>query len=203
MITSNLINVHTHTTTAKFILYVILERAEYEKKNTFLISQTYIAKICDTSNKTVNRELKYLQEEGYITYKKALYNNLTTTEITLTDKSIQLITPHRTQNKPQDLTQTEAISKTIQTSTETQEIALKPSNNIISVEASPIVAEATTPQAETLQEQYNRLSKVNKHNCKYLQKCNFTEFYVKLAVEDYKIPIEIIEGIKNNEVVIN
>lgn len=105
MILNNIINVNTRTATAKFILYAILERAEYVKSNTFFITQTYIAKLCATSTKTVKRELQYLQEQGYITYNKALYNNLTTTQITLTEKSIALISrPQDTQNKPQNKT---------------------------------------------------------------------------------------------------
>lgn len=102
MILSNLISVETHTSTAKFILFAILERADYEKKNTILISQTYLSKLCSTTPKTVNRELKYLQDEGYITYKRALFNNITTTEITLTDKSIAILNAEasKTSNKP-------------------------------------------------------------------------------------------------------
>lgn len=92
---SNILNVKTHTVTAKFILYVILKCTEYENKNTILMSQTYIAKLCSTTPKTVNRELKYLQDEGYITYKRSQLETefyaTTTTEITLTDKSIAIL----------------------------------------------------------------------------------------------------------------
>lgn len=107
MILSNIINVETHTATAKFILFAILERAEYEKRNTILMTQVYIAKLCSCTKQGVNKELKYLQENGYITYKRSLYNNLTTTEITLTEKSIALISrPQadvpKTENKPQN-----------------------------------------------------------------------------------------------------
>lgn len=106
MILSNLISVETHTSTAKFILYAIFERADYEKKNTILISQTYLSKLCSTTPKTVNRELKYLQDEGYITYKRALFNNITTTEITLTEKSIAILNAEASKaiNKPQNKT---------------------------------------------------------------------------------------------------
>ena len=106
MILSNIINVETHTATAKFILYAIFERAEYEKRNTILMTQVYIAKLCSCTKQGVNKELKYLQDEGYITYKRALFNNLTTTEITLTDKSIAILnaeaskTSNKSQNKP-------------------------------------------------------------------------------------------------------
>lgn len=104
MILSNIINVETHTATAKFILYAIFERAEYEKRNTILMTQVYIAKLCSCTKQGVNKELKYLQDEGYITYKRALFNNLTTTEITLTDKSIAILNAEasKPQNKPQN-----------------------------------------------------------------------------------------------------
>ena len=104
MILSNLISVETHTSTAKFILFAILERAEYEKRNTILMTQVYIAKLCSCTKQGVNKELKYLQEQGYITYKRALFNNLTTTEITLTEKSIAILNAEasKTSNKPQN-----------------------------------------------------------------------------------------------------
>ena len=104
MILSNLISVETHTSTAKFILFAILERAEYEKRNTILMTQVYIAKLCSCTKQGVNKELKYLQEQGYITYKRALFKNLTTTEITLTEKSIAILNADvpKPQNKPQN-----------------------------------------------------------------------------------------------------
>lgn len=118
MILNNLISVETHTATAKFILYAILERAAFEKRNTILMTQVYIAKLCSCTKQGVNKELKYLQEQGYITYKRALYNNLTTTEITLTEKSIALISnPQETQIKPQNKT-IKAESRQPQTETE-------------------------------------------------------------------------------------
>lgn len=140
MILSNLISVETHTSTAKFILYAIFERAEYEKKNTILISQTYLSKLCSTSQKTINRELKYLQEQGYLTYKRALYNNLTSTEITLTDKSITILNAEasKTSNKPQN--------KAIKTEeTQPQADATKTSNK---PQNKPVKTEARQPQAE-------------------------------------------------------
>lgn len=139
MILSNLISVETHTSTAKFILYAILERADYEKKNTILISQTYLSKLCSTTPKTVNRELKYLQDEGYITYKRALFNNITTTEITLTEKSIALLpSPQEAQNKPQNKT---IKTEETQPQAEDAKASNKPSNK-------PVKTEPRQPQAE-------------------------------------------------------
>lgn len=139
MILSNLISVETHTSTAKFILYAILERADYEKKNTILISQTYLSKLCSTTPKTVNRELKYLQDEGYITYKRALFNNITTTEITLTEKSIVLLpSPQEAQNKPQNKT---IKTEDTQPQADVPKTENKPSNK-------PVKTEPRQPQAE-------------------------------------------------------
>lgn len=137
MILSNLISVETHTSTAEFILYAIFERAEYEKKNTILISQTYLSKLCSTSQKTINRELKYLQEQGYLTYKRALYNNLTTTEITLTDKSIAILNAEAA--KPQNKT---IKTEETQPQAEDAKASNKPSNK-------PVKTEPRQPQAET------------------------------------------------------
>lgn len=202
MILSNIINVNTRTATAKFILYAILERAEYVKSNTFFITQTYIAKLCATSTKTVGKELKYLQEQGYITYKRALYNNLTTTQITLTEKSIALISRQQeAQNKTQETAQTQAVNKTICNNKKTQETALKQAAEG-EKENYTNSTEAEETADATLQEQYNKLSKADKMQCKILQESNFNKFYVKLAVEDYKIPFDVIQGIQNNKIVI-
>lgn len=87
------------------VLSFILQRCKFENKNIVKIEQTYIAQETLYSRQTVSTELKYLQEQGYITYKRALFNNLTTTEITLTEKSIALISrPQETQIKPQNKT---------------------------------------------------------------------------------------------------
>lgn len=165
MILSNIINVNTRTATAKFILYAILERAEYVKSNTFFITQTYIAKLCATSTKTVARELQYLQEQGYITYNKALYNNLTTTQITLTEKSIALISrPQDTQNKTQETAQTQAVNKTICNNKKTQETALKQAaegekeNYTNSTEAE----ETADAHKITFEEMYKQLNSIQK-----------------------------------------
>lgn len=127
MILNNIINIETHTATAKFILYAIFERAEYEQRLTILMSQTYLSKLCSTTPKTINRELKHLKDEGYITYKRALYNNLTTTEITLTEKSIAILNAEtsKAQNKPQNKpVNTEASQPQAETE-KTQETAPK------------------------------------------------------------------------------
>ncbi|CDB11706.1 unknown [Bacteroides sp. CAG:633] len=125
-----------------------------------------------------------------------MYNNLTTTEITLTEKSIALISrPQDTQNKPQETAQTQAVNKTICNNKKTQETAPKQA-------AEEHVSEAEETADATLQEQYNKLSRADKMQCKILQDSNFNKFYVKLAVEDYKIPFTIIEGIQNNKIVI-
>ena len=155
MILSNLISVETHTSTAKFILFAILERADYEKKNTILISQTYLSKLCSTTPKTVNRELKYLQDEGYITYKRALFNNITTTEITLTDKSIAILNAEasKTSNKP---VKTEAD----QPQADVPKPQNKPQNKPINTEPRQPQAEAEkTPQTAPKQVELAKASK--------------------------------------------
>ncbi len=90
--------------TSRIILYAILDKASFEEKSSVKIGQTYLSENYCISTKTVGKELKYLQEQGYITYKRSLYNNLTTTEITLTDKSIAILNAEasKPQNKPQN-----------------------------------------------------------------------------------------------------
>lgn len=109
------------------VLSFILQRCNYEKKNVIKIEQTYIAQETLYSRQTVSTELKYLQEQGYITYKRALFNNLTTTEITLTEKSIAILNAEtsKAQNKPQNKpVNTEASQPQAETS-KTQETAPK------------------------------------------------------------------------------
>lgn len=175
MILSNIINVNTRTATAKFILYAILERAEYVKSNTFFITQTYIAKLCATSTKTVKRELQYLQEEGYITYNKALYNNLTTTQITLTEKSIALIS---TQNKTQETAQTQAVNKTICNSKKTQETDLKQA-------AEQEEKVNTDAHKITFEEMYKQLNSIQKScvNVLLRAKTEYPSLYIQDAQE--------------------
>ena len=88
------------------VLSFILQRCKFENKNIVKIEQTYIAQETLYSRQTVSTELKYLQEQGYITYKRALFNNLTTTEITLTEKSIANLNDEGSKalNKPQNKT---------------------------------------------------------------------------------------------------
>lgn len=92
--------------TSRIILYAILDKASFEEKSSVKIGQTYLSENYCISTKTVGKELKYLQEQGYITYKRSLYNNLTTTEITLTDKSIAILNAEasKPQNKPHNKT---------------------------------------------------------------------------------------------------
>lgn len=219
MITKNL-NLKRRSTHC--VLSFILQRCRFENSNVVKIEQTYIAQETLYSRQTVSTELKYLQEEGYITYKRALFNNLTTTEITLTEKSIAILNAEA--SKPQN--------KIIKTEdTQPQADVPKPQNK---PQNKPINTEPRQPQAEvermrqtakkqaaeeqteipqtpinahetqeiSLQEKFNRLSRVNKIQCKILKDSNFNENYVKLAVEDYKIPFEVIEGIQNNKIVI-
>lgn len=121
------------------VLSFILQRCKFENKNIVKIEQTYIAQETLYSRQTVSTELKYLQEQGYITYKRALFNNLKTTEITLTEKSIALISrPQETQIKPQN--------KTIKTEeTQPQADVPKPQNK---PQNKPIKTEPSQPQAE-------------------------------------------------------
>lgn len=192
--------------TSRIILYAILDKASFENKSSVKIGQTYLSENYCISTKTVGKELKYLQDEGYLTYKRALYNNLTTTEITLTEKSIALISrPQadvpKTENKPQNKpVKTEADQPQAEVERMRQTAQKQAAEEQTEIPQTPINAHET--QEISLQEKFNRLSRVNKIQCKILKDSNFNENYVKLAVEDYKIPFEVIEGIQNNKIVI-
>lgn len=130
------------------VLSFIFQRCNYEKKNVIKVEQTYIAQETLYSRQTVSTELKYLQEQGYLTYNRALFNNLTTTEITLTDKSISILNAEaaKPQNKP---IKTEAS----QPQADVPKTENKPSNKTIKTEADQPQAEAekTPKQAKTEQ----------------------------------------------------
>lgn len=127
--------------TSRIILYAILDKASFEEKSSVKIGQTYLSENYCISTKTVGKELKYLQEQGYITYKRSLYNNLTTTEITLTDKSIAILNAEA--SKPQNKPQNKAIkTEETQPQADVHKTENKPQNK-------PINTEASQPQAET------------------------------------------------------
>lgn len=90
--TKNL-NLNRHST--RIIFKFILEAAKLENSNVIKIEQTRIARETLYSRQTVAKGLKYLQENGYITYKRSILQTViystTTTEITLTDKSIAIL----------------------------------------------------------------------------------------------------------------
>lgn len=87
------LNLNRHST--RIIFNFILDKCKLENTNVIKIEQTRIAKETLYSRQTVSTELKYLQDEGYITYKRSLLETefyaTTTTEITLTDKSIAIL----------------------------------------------------------------------------------------------------------------
>lgn len=103
MITKNL-NLNRHST--RIIFKFILETCKLENSNVIKIEQTRIARETLYSRQTVAKGLKFLKENGYITYKRSLLETefyaTTTTEITLTDKSIAILNADflETENKP-------------------------------------------------------------------------------------------------------
>lgn len=105
--TKNL-NLNRHST--RIIFKIILETCKLENSNVIKIEQTRIARETLYSRQTVAKGLKYLKENGYITYKRSLLETefyaTTTTEITLTDKSIAILNAEasKTSNKPQNKT---------------------------------------------------------------------------------------------------
>lgn len=192
MILHNLINEHLHSATSKLILYAILEKAEFEKKNTIKIEQTYLAELCNTSAKTVNRELKYLEEENYLTFQRSIYNNLTTTQITLTEKSVNLIngnTSTEKQNKAQISTKTNQSDKDIIREKKIAEKADKQpktkNNNKV---------EQTTNMEQNIQQHYNiqelkneysKLDRIQRDCLKVISSCT-DDSYLQLYVDDAK-----------------
>lgn len=182
MILHNLINEKLHSATAKLILYAILEKAEFEKKNTIKIEQTYLAELCNTSAKTVNRDLKYLQEENYLTFKRSTYNNLTTTQITLTEKSVNLIncnTSTEKQNKAQISTKTNQSNKDI---AKEKKIAEKANKQPKTEDDKQV---CNNNSIEELKNEYQKLNRTQRDCLKVISSCT-DDSYLQLYVDDAK-----------------
>lgn len=60
----------------------------YSQTKTY--QQTYIANHLGITRMTVGRALKWLKEEGYITYKRDKYKEAITTKFTLTEKALKV-----------------------------------------------------------------------------------------------------------------
>lgn len=192
MILHNLINEKLHSATAKLILYAILEKAEFEKKNTIKIEQTYLAELCCTSTKTVNRDLKYLQEENYLTFQRSTYNNLTTTQITLTEKSVNLIngnTSTEKQNKAQISTKTISNNKDIAKEKKVLNKALKQPKTEDNKQV------CNNNSIEELKNEYQKLNRIQKDCLKVISSCT-DDSYLTLYIKDAKennVPEQLIQ----------
>lgn len=181
MILHNLINEKLHSATAKLILYAILEKAEFEKKNTIKIEQTYLSELCNTSTKTVNRELKYLEEENYLIFQRSTYNNLTTTQITLTEKSVNLIngnTSTEKQNKAQISTKTNKPNKDI---VREKKIAEKADKQPKTKDNKQVINNSI----EELKNEYSKLDRIQRDCLKVISSCT-DDSYLQLYVDDAK-----------------
>ena len=181
MILHNLINEKLHSATAKLILYAILEKADFEKKTAIKIEQTYLSELCNTSTKTVNRELKYLEEENYLTFQRSTYNNLTTTQITLTEKSVNLInsnTSTEKQNKAQISTKTNKSNKDI---VREKKIAEKADKQPKTKDNKQVINNSI----EELKNQYSKLNRTQRDCLKVISSCT-DDSYLQLYVDDAK-----------------
>lgn len=77
----------------------------YSQTKTY--QQTYIAKHLGLTRMTVGRALKWLKEEGYITYKRDKYKEAITTKFLLTHKALQLKKEIEKEDTPQTIQQQE------------------------------------------------------------------------------------------------
>ena len=186
--------------TSRIILYAILEKAYLDKNNIVQISQTYLADNYCVSRQSVAKELNYLQEEGYITYKRALYNNLTTTEITLTDDSIAILNAAQANKAKYKTVKTEETQPQVDAS----KTSNKPQNKPVNTEPSQPQAEAekapqTAPkQVETEQAEIT-LTPVQRGCLIALERAvkrggSYPEIYVEDALQQ-GVPNELINNI--------
>lgn len=186
MILHNLINERLHSATSKLILYAILERAEFEKKTVIKIEQTYISELCCCTKQTVCNELKYLANEGYITYQRSIFQTngkkLTTTQITLTEKSVNLIninTSTAKQNKAQISTQTISNNKDIAKEKKVLNKALKQPKTEDNKQV------CNNNSIEELKNEYSKLDRIQRDCLKVISSCT-DDSYLQLYVDDAK-----------------
>ena len=195
MILHNLINEHLHSATSKLILYAILEKAEFERKNTIKIEQTYISELCCCTKQTVCNELKYLANEGYITYQRSIFQTngkkLTTTQITLTEKSVNLIninTSTAKQNKAQISAKTKQSDKDIIREKKIE----KKTNKQPKIKDNKQVINNSI---EELKNQYSKLNRIQKDCLKVISSCT-DDSYLTLYIKDAKennVPEQLIQ----------
>lgn len=196
MILHNLINEHLHSATSKLILYSILERAEYEKKTVIKMEQTYISELCCTTKQTVCNELKYLANEGYITYQRSIFQangkKLTTTEITLTEKSVSLININNNtekQNKAQISTKTNHTNKDI---VKEKKIAEKANKQSITEDNKQV---CNNNSIEELKNEYQKLNRIQRDCLSVIRKCT-DDSYMTLYINDARdnmVPEQLIQ----------
>lgn len=196
MILHNLINEHLHSATSKLILYAILEKAEYEKKTAIKMEQTYISELCCCTKQTVCNELKYLANEGYITYQRSIFQTngkkLTTTEIILTEKSINLIninTSTEKQNKAQISTKTNKSNKDV---VREKKIAEKANKQLKTEDDKQV---CNNNSIEELKNEYQKLNRIQKDCLKVISSCT-DDSYLTLYIKDAKennVPEQLIQ----------
>lgn len=140
-----------------------------------------MAELCCTSTKTVNRELKYLEEENYLTFQRSTYNNLTTTQIILTEKSVNLIngnTSTEKQNKAQISTKTNQSNKDI---VREKKIAEKADKQPKTKDNKQVINNSI----EELKNQYSKLNRTQRDCLKVISSCT-DDSYLQLYVDDAK-----------------
>lgn len=74
---------------ANLISLLINQDKSGDELNTLKWQQTKLSDILQVNTKTINRDLIKLQNDGWLNFKQSLYKNLTTTEITLTEKALK------------------------------------------------------------------------------------------------------------------
>lgn len=179
--------------TSRIILYAILEKAYIEQLDTIQVTQTYLADNYCISRQSVQKELQYLKDEGYIDYKRSTIkiNNKTyiTTEIKLTDKSLQIVNVKETQNKAQISTIYNDCNKNINNDKKVSKKGLK-----LSVNENKDNVRERDVNKEELKLLFNKLNDIQRDCIKAIIQCK-NEKYLRLYVDDARsnnIPEQII-----------
>lgn len=69
--------------------FLLNQSNEIEKVKTQKWQQTTLAKLFKCSPRTIYNDLSRLENEGWLSYEQTTYKNLTTTQITLTNKCLR------------------------------------------------------------------------------------------------------------------
>ena len=135
-----------------------------------------------------------MEEENYLTFQRSTYNKLTTTQIILTEKSVNLIngnTSTEKQNKAQISTKTNQSNKDIVREKKIAEKAEKADKQPKTKDNKQVINNSI----EELKNQYSKLNRTQRDCLNVIRKCT-DDSYMTLYINDARdnmVPEQLIQ----------